>query len=228
MEALGRREDLPFEIQVFSSAEKLCQHGEGLSISLLLVAESDYSEEIENLDIERILILQDGEGPPGNRCKTDQFSAADTAAGSEKIASYPVISKYSSVSAIIRRSMEGVMLSGSLGNASQRPHPVTFIGIYTPVRRCLQTTFAFVTGQLLARSHKVLYLNFETYSGLGRMLGRSFAAELTDLLYFLNGPGQQFLAKLYQTVENVNGLDVCPPAFCGADISQLKEDSGIV
>ena len=70
------------------------------------------------------------------------------------------------------------------------------------------TWFAFVLGQLLARNHKVLYLNLESYSGLGTMLGRTFAAELTDLLYFLNGPQQQFLAKLSQMVENVNVVNL--------------------
>lgn len=232
MEALGRREDFPFEIQVYSSADKFCQHVAGSPVSLLMVAESDYAKEMEGPNVGQVLILlegdsttedpiQDGAGPPGS----GSFAVDSTAvSGGSSWREHPSISKYSSVSAIARKAMECTQLRGSLGSRSQHPNPISFIGIYTPVRRCLQTTFAFVTGQLLARSHRVLYLNFETYSGLGKMLGRSFTAEFTDLLYFLNGPKQQLLAKLYQMTENVNGMDVCPPAFCGADISQMKEE----
>ena len=216
MEALGRREDLPFEIQVFSSAEKLCQHSAGTRISLLLIAESEYTEDVEALDTGQILILLERDG-------SEEISAAGLQSQQDAMSRHPAISKYSSVSAIVRRAMENAPLPGSLGNMSRRPKPITLIGIYTPIGRCLQTTLAFVMGQLLARNHKVLYLNLESYSGLGTMLGRNFAAELTDLLYFLNGPKQQFLAKLSQMVENINGLDICPPSFCGAEISALKD-----
>lgn len=224
MEALGRREDFPFEIQIFSSAEKLCQHTLGMTISLLLIAESTYTDEIEKLKAERILILKETEGPPGDG---EDHASGDENDAAQGIAAHPAISKYSSVSAIVRKAMEDSQFWGTLGKVSQGPHPISLIGIYTPIGRCLQTTFAFVTGQLLARSHKVLYLNFETYSGLGKMLGRSFSAELTDLLYYLNGPKQQLLTKLYQMVENINGMDVCPPAFCGVNISQMKEEEWI-
>jgi len=205
MEALGRLRDFPFEVQVFTCAKKLYACREPESIRLLLTAESAYEEQMDQLPIGQILILK------------EQEEMSDDSR-------HPVISKYSSVSAIARKAMECTDLPGSFGKVSQRPNPITFIGIYTPVGRCLQTTFAFVTGQLLARNHKVLYLNLETCSGLGSMLGRSFAAELTDLLYFLNGPEETFLSKLYQMVEPVNGMDVCPPAFVGTDITQLKAE----
>ena len=76
---------------------------------------------------------------------------------------------------------------------SQRLGNVQLIGIYTPVRRCLQTTFSFTLGQLLARRHKVLYLNFECYSGLARMLQREFRTDLSDLIYFLHNGDGRFL-----------------------------------
>ena len=76
MEALGRREDFPFEIQVYSSADKFCQHVAGSPVSLLMVAESDYAKEMEGPNVGQVLILlegdsttedpiQDGAGPPG-------------------------------------------------------------------------------------------------------------------------------------------------------------------
>ena len=36
-----------------------------------------------------------------------------------------------------------------------------FIGIYSPVHRCLQSSFALTFAQLIAEKHPALYLNFE-------------------------------------------------------------------
>ena len=52
--------------------------------------------------------------------------------------------------------------------------PVTFpvlkktmviIGVFSPLGRCLKTSFALALGQILAKERAVLYLNLESYSG---------------------------------------------------------------
>lgn len=60
------------------------------------------------------------------------------------------------------------------------------IGNYSPIGRCMQTTFALSMGQILSKKHKTLYLNFESYSGFGYLLNREFASDLTDVLYYFN------------------------------------------
>ena len=47
-----------------------------------------------------------------------------------------------------------------IGNAG------SIIGIYSPVNRCLKTSFALTMGQLMARDRKTLYVNLEDCSGL--------------------------------------------------------------
>lgn len=60
------------------------------------------------------------------------------------------------------------------------------IGLFTPVHRCLQTTFAMTLGEVLAKQYKVLYLNFESFSGLERRLNREFMADMSDLIYYIS------------------------------------------
>lgn len=59
-----------------------------------------------------------------------------------------------------------------------------FIGIYSPVHRCLQSSFALTLGQLLSEKHPTLYLNFEHYIGISELLPERQSRDLADLLYF--------------------------------------------
>ena len=98
------------------------------------------------------------------------------------------------------------------------------IGIYSPVGRCLQTTFSFTLGQLLARKNKVLYLNFECFSGLGKMLRQEFQADLSDLIYFLHNGDGRFPYRLEGMTQKVNGLDYIPPAFSCLDLQRVEKE----
>ena len=101
------------------------------------------------------------------------------------------------------------------------------IGCYTPISRCLQTTFSLMFGQLLARRHKVLYLNFENYPGLDRMLGRSFRGTIADLLYYNECAREKLTAQLALLTENLNGLDYIPPMKSFTELKAVLEDQWI-
>ena len=49
------------------------------------------------------------------------------------------------------------------------------IGIFSPLGRCLKTSFALTLGQILAKERAVLYLNMEEYSGFEELMGKGFA-----------------------------------------------------
>ncbi len=95
------------------------------------------------------------------------------------------------------------------------------IGVYTPIGRCLQTSFTLVLGQMLAAKHKVLYLNFESFSGFSQMMQRNFNADMADLLYFLKNLSQDFSQQFTGMKQTINGLDYIPPAFSYIDISRV-------
>ena len=55
--------------------------------------------------------------------------------------------------------LEFIAREGILGRSVVNGKELKLIGVYSPVGKCLQTSFAFVLGQLLSKKHKVLYLN---------------------------------------------------------------------
>ena len=89
---------------------------------------------------------------------------------------------------------EAALNEGSLRAFVQTDHRVEVYGFYTPVGRCLQTTFALTMGQLLARQKRVLYLNFESCAGLAEMLARKGEAEFLQVLYYLQEEPEEFLS----------------------------------
>jgi len=86
-----------------------------------------------------------------------------------------------------------------------------FIGVYTPIGRCLQTTFAITLGQLLAKRHRTLYLNFEGFSGLNRIYQSSLQYSMMDFVYFYDCAKEKFLYRLEHLVQTMNGLDFISP-----------------
>ena len=56
------------------------------------------------------------------------------------------------------------------------------LGVYSPVGRCLKTSFALTMGKLLAQEERVLYLNLEEFSGLSVLMKEEYKSDLSDLL----------------------------------------------
>lgn len=193
----------PFEIAAFSDGEALKRYCGENRVQLLLISQSMY-EQGKPWEAEQVMILtEDGEGPPGSGR----------------------IGKYQSIEGIMRRVLEaadtGLLPPIACGDGQGR---MNLIGIYSPVGRCLQTTFSFAMGQLLARRHKVLYLNFECCSGLGRMLQRDFQTDLSDLIYLLHNQDGRFPYRLEGMAQKVNGLDIIPPVYSSLDLQQVKRE----
>ncbi len=200
----GVREGFPYEVQAFSDGETARNFCSSNEVQLLLVSQSIY-ETGEGWNTDKVLLLtEDGAESP----------------------EIPSIPKYQSMETVVRKIREFSADSGIWFPFAQtdRQSGMKLIGIYSPIRRCLQTTFSFTLGQLLARKHKVLYLNFESYSGLGQMLQREFQTDLSDLIYFLQNRDGRFPYRLEGMAQKVNGLDMIPPAFSAMDLQKVEKE----
>lgn len=203
MEYLTRKKNIPFEIRAFTTVDALRSFGEKTHIELLLISGKAMCEEVKTMNIGKIIILSEGVHSPA----LDQ---------------YPSVYKYQSSSEVIR---EVMACYGEEKNTVPVQLPVKktteLLGVYSPLGRCLKTSFALTLGQILAKGQAVLYLNFEEYSGFEELMCRSFAHDLSDLMYFVRQGNQNLIHKMNGMIQTVNNLDFIPPVRTPSDIRSI-------
>lgn len=119
--------------------------------------------------------------------------------------------KYMSSEQIMKEVMTVCADAKSIKGAIQCEENARIIGIYTPIKRCFQTTFALTVGQILAKRHKVLYLNFEGYSGFEKLFHANGKSDLTDLVYFSETGKDSLSYRIESIKEKIGELDYINP-----------------
>lgn len=204
MEFISEKRNLPFRVYVFTDKKKFYSCAGEENIECLLVSESVYEQEVETLKIPHIIILSEN--------------------GENLNKALHHINKYQSCENILHEVMEYYTDESEEVPVALRTglRKMQIIGIYTPIGRCLQTTFSLTLGQMLARRFKTLYLNFEVYSGFSRLLSRSFDGDISDLMYYFACAREKLAYRLESMVETVNGLDFIPPAEIYQNLAGIR------
>lgn len=204
-EYLLEKVKVPYTIHLFTAVEELERFAGREEIAVLLIAESAWrmlKEEYIRKQAVQLFILQESDG----QAQTDLCC----------------ISKYQSpekvVQAILEELAEGEGWKGCFGTSDVS---VKMIGIYSPIKRCLQTSFALTLGQLLAKEHKTLYLNFEMYSGLGEILRREYQTDMMDVVYYFQSAREKLALRLPTIIQNAGGLDYIPPMQYALSIREV-------
>ncbi len=202
---------IPYALHLFTKVEELEKFMEREQIEILLIAESALEmlrEEYIRSQVVQMFILQENDMQESDM-KENLLQRNET---QEYGAPVSYISKFQSPERIVTTLLESAQgLADWCRIGTQTSEEVKLIGVYSPVKRCLQTTFALTMGQILAREHKVLYFNLESYSGFGQMLGREFLADVTDVMYYFRCDKDKLALHLPSIVQNINGLDYIPP-----------------
>lgn len=201
MDYLNQKKGIPFEIQAFTTAESLLAFAKEKHIELLLISQKAMCREIKELDVGKVVILSEGVHPP----ELDQ---------------YPSVYKYQSSAAVVREVMacygeEKAMIPAQFPVLKKTTE---VLGVYSPISRCLKTSFALALGQILARDRPVLYLNLEPYSGFEGLIGKSFSHNLSDLLYYVRQENQNLTLRMQAMIQSVGSLDYIPPVQAPEDI----------
>ncbi len=204
MEFISEKRNLPFEVYVFTDENKFYSCAKDTDIECLLVSESAYKQEVDTLKISHIIILSEN--------------------GENLNKALHHVNKYQSCENILHEVMEYYTDRSEAVPAALRTglSRMRIIGIYTPIGRCLQTTFSLTLGQMLARRFKTLYLNFEIYSGFSRLLSRSFDSDISDLMYYFSCAREKLAYRMESMVETVNGLDFIPPAEIYQNLAGIR------
>ncbi len=195
---LRKHKNLPWELRTYTSREMLL-HCEKGNADMLVIAESDYGEDMQGLSVSTPIILNES--------------------GLRKWENVLYVDKYQEAEEVLKAllaiyvELADVQLPGLM-----RDYKTVFIGNYSPVRRCRQTSFALTMGQLLAGSHHTLYINFESYNGVEVLLPEVQTQDLADLLYFLNTEKDKFRLRLQTIVKHKGELDYIPSMKVGYNL----------
>ncbi|HPF28756.1 MAG TPA: hypothetical protein PLZ77_01480 [Lachnospiraceae bacterium] len=204
-EMLCLRGAFPFTISVYRSAKQLLEDGGVAHHEIVLASAAIYQELASGKDLGLLVLLKE----QGDDIEADN-----------------VIFKYQSVECIRREILKIYDSRKEEVTSDQGERRETkLIGVYSPVGRCVQTSFSFLVGQFLSKENNVLYLNFEPFSGLSRLVEGQMDKDLTDLVYYLRGGAQRLRFKLESMVVNINGLDFVSPAFSFVDLSAISEEN---
>ncbi|MBQ7067427.1 MAG: hypothetical protein IJN92_11475 [Lachnospiraceae bacterium] len=207
-EYLSKKKQFPFQVMPFNNLEKFAAFSKENQVEILLLGQAmEKMAERElagELKIGQTLYLTEEQdiSPQKKSC----------------------IYKYQSGTAIMKEIMEFYAEGEARGRVSvyEGKRNMEIIGVYSPIRRCLQTSFSLILGQLLAREKRCLYINFEAYSGFSGIFETSFHHDFMDLMYFLKEGSEKFVYKLGSMVESIGNLDFIPPAVSFLDVLEME------
>ena len=196
---LKKQRDLPWELHTYTNMEELMGKERGMQIAVLVAAESVFCEEIKTLQPGCIVILNES--------------------GVLRWPQLCNVNKYQRAENVMKELLEIYMSNTEeLLPLLIRSGQTKFVGIYSPVRRCLQTSFALTLSQLLAQKHTTLYLNFEHYAGITELLPDLQTRDMADLLYFLSAEGSRFRLRFQTILQKKGKLDYIPPMKAGQNL----------
>ncbi len=194
-EFLCKRKEAVWEVIVYTKPEEL--HDLKEEIEVLLIAESAYGQFVKELSAKLVIMLNEsGVINAKDVMNVDKYQEA------EKVHQ-----------ALWARYLELEQDATPMLKVTKK---TKFIGMYSPVRRCLQTTFALTYGQLMAEKHPTLYLSFEYYGSYAQW-GDCIEDGMAKLLYYL--PEEKGFQTRRKAVTNrVGGLDYITPMINGQNL----------
>lgn len=202
-EFLKKNRDLPWKIHTYTNIQELVKE-EKNNPELLVVSESAFCEELQKIEALRTVVLSES--------------------GVMRWENVRYVDKYQQAEEVLKELIQVYMeIADTRLPKMKRNGNITFIGNYSPVRRTMQTSFAITMGQILAKEHATLYLNFEHYAGIGELRPDIQSSDMADLLYFLHGDREKFRLRLQSICKRMGNLDYIPPMKSGQNLLTITE-----
>ncbi len=206
---------LSFEIISFTTVELLLNYVKDNSPSLLVISESAIAE-IKNKkiseNIKNILVLDEEAG----------FCEDEEVYGTLNIGH---TSKYQAASAIVdnivdfcvKRADDFDGVSTKFANDSGK-----VLGFFTPISKCGQTSLALSVGRELSEKGRTIFLSFESFSSLPKLLELREDGNISDLIYYSESDENKFCLYLEKIKNQVGQLDVIAPAKTAMQVKEIS------
>lgn len=196
---LGRRKELALQVKLCDSPEQVEAIRRETEVDILLADERIEFTEGELLGISKVMRL--------------------SAVSAEAEDSRNRIFRYQSGEEIYTKLVEALAEDGmgELWNVRKKERG-KLVGVYSPVHRTGQTAFALRKGMELAKKQNVLYMNLETYAGIGGYFQEEEKRNLSMLLYYAKQEAGNPGLLITTMVKGLKGLDYIPPVLFPEDI----------
>lgn len=189
-----RRDKLfPWTVKVYTQVSGLMEGMAEWKADMLVVSERVYEGNMQRLGAGKTVILDE--------TGTQSWDKVDR------------IDKYQEAAKVLQQLME---LGDSPLTELREGEGARLIGLYSPVKRCLQTSFGLCCGKLLAKRGRTLYLSFEQYCAVEGLQGRE-GKDLLSLLYFM-GDEEHFVAKAKGMIRKCGDLDYVESVVNGQNL----------
>jgi hypothetical protein len=196
----------------FTKLDSILTFAKAKSLKLLAISDMALTEELLKADIGGILLLTEEPVPEG---------AEPTVPGiTGSIFKYQSVEQIAGILLIRYQMLTATSAAPRMELLSQQG---VVYGVYSPVKRCLKSSFAIALAQLLGEHQSTLLLSFEVYSALLEMLDLPRAdakGGLSDALYYYL---QGSLAKHEpELVRGCHSFDVIAPVNNPRDLEGLS------
>ena len=209
MQYINQKQSMPFRTLAFTNKNALFEYLEEHHVDILLISAKDMERKLEEKDIEKIILLSNGE----------IFS---------EYIGYASIYKYQSSEKIIRELLDYfVEVNSSEKTISDAAKDVELIAVYSPIRRTGQTIFALTLGQILANDFTALYINMEEFSAFDKIFHQNYEGDLSDLMYFYKQNPDTLPIKLKAIVNTIHQLDYIPPLVYSKDLRNIDTEKWV-
>jgi hypothetical protein len=192
-----------FQVHVFSNVAELVSFTHRNQLEILLIAGSLMSEEIQHMNIGKIILLTDGEVY-------------------EAFSDYENIYKYQSAEKILK---ELLCCYAEYARPTTGMHfgkkEFEIHGVYSPIGRCGKSTLARILAEKIGQKKRTLLLDLQSYSACLEQLGDEEFWDLADMIYFLRQGKKPFLYKLGSIVQSRETYDYIYPMKKPTDIRSV-------
>lgn len=200
-----RKKELTLQVHVCSSMEHVGSLGEESKTDILLAAAEYVKKAQEKLKAEKVFVLSTGE-----KIKEEL--------------EFPVLYKYQSgekmLGSIIHE-CEEMFDTGDTVQGMTRSKRQKVIGVFSPVHRIGKTAYALKLGEELAETENVLYLNLETFAGLGGHFEQD-GQTLADVLYYARQEKGNLGLMITTLVCHRGNLDYVKPMPVSEDMKEIR------
>ena len=210
---------LSFDIVSFTAVEIFREFMKHTQISLLVISENAYAELKEKApdgSISNILVLD--EDMPGVCEDEESYGFSNIEHTSKYQAAGDVVGNI--IDFCVKKSEDFVGI-----NVKNVSSCGKVLGFYSPISKCGQTNLALKMGEELSEKGKTIFLSFERYSSLTRVLGLKEDGDISDLLYYAEGDSNKFCLYLEKVKNEKGSLDVISPVRTAMQLKEINSNN---